>query len=154
MTIVGNYDGLGMDAEPLVEAVVVIPRLGAWGAVKFLIDTGTDRTTLYPGRDNHTHIDYSMLRSSTLRESIGVGGRERYYSERAYLMFRDEGGQAFQWMVDVDIWRPDFNRLAQLLPSLLGRDFLNLCDVRLNHSAGVVALEPVNVDDSGGIVSP
>ena len=57
-------------------------------------------------------------------------------------------------MVDVDIWRPDFNRLAQLLPSLLGRDFLNLCDVRLNHSAGVVALEPVNVDDSGGIVSP
>ena len=69
-------------------------------------------------------------------------------------MFRDEGGQAFQWMVDVDIWRPDFNRLAQLLPSLLGRDFLNLCDMRLNHSAGVVALEPVNVDDSGGIVSP
>ena len=37
--------------------------------------------------------------------------------------------------------------------SLLGRDFLNLCDLRLNHAQNLVALTPLNVD-AGGIILP
>lgn len=39
------------------------------------------------------------------------------------------------------------------VPSVLGRDFLNLCDVRLNHSRNLVNLDPLNVE-SGFILTP
>ena len=53
----------------------------------------------------------------------------------------------------MDIWRPDARQFGQLFPSLLGRDFLNLCDVRLNHARSIVALDPLNVEN-GFILPP
>ena len=55
--------------------------------------------------------------------------------------------------IDIDICHQDARTSLQNIPSLLGRDFLNLCDVRLNHAAGVVALDPLNIDD-GFILVP
>ena len=82
-----------------------------------------------------------------------MGGEDRFFSEQAILTFPGEGNQSFGYMLDIDIWRPDSRRFGHLLPSLLGRDFLNLCDVRLNHSQDLVSLDPLNVE-SGFVLPP
>lgn len=153
MTITGFYRSSAMIDEPVFAAYVELPRLGSWGWVTFLIDTGADRTTLYPGQDNSVHVDYSILRTETLRTSTGIGGNDRYYSEPAMLFFPGGEERALSCLLNIDIWQPDSSRFDQILPSLLGRDFLNLCDVRLNHARNLVSIDPLNVDN-GFIRSP
>ncbi len=153
MAITGFYEGSITASEPMLEAYVELPRMGVWGKVKFLVDTGADRTTLYPGQDNSVHINYSTLRPETLRTSAGIGGSDRYYGESARLVFPEGEERALSCFLNIDIWQPDPSRFDQILPSLLGRDFLNLCDVRLNHAANIVALDPLSVDN-GFILPP
>ena len=52
--------------------------------------------------------------------------------------------------LDISIARED-SLAPEGIPSLLGRDFLNLCDVRLNYHAGLVSLKPGNVNIYGEI---
>lgn len=80
---------------------------------------------------------------------MGVGGSDRYYREPARLIFLEEALGTVSCFLDIDIWSPDPKRFEQLIPPLLGRDFLNLCDVRLNYSTGVVVLEPVDSNEHG-----
>lgn len=84
---------------------------------------------------------------------MGVGGTDRYYREPARLVFFEDAVGTVSCFLDIDIWSPDPKRFEQLIPPLLGRDFLNLCDVRLNYSQNLVSLDPLNIE-SGSILSP
>ena len=82
---------------------------------------------------------------------VGIGGEQLCFLERGMLSFQDD---PFMYRYFLDIFIADVRASMgpQERPSLLGRDFLNLCDVRLNHARNLVALEPLNVDS--GFIRP
>ena len=96
-------------------------------------------------------IPYHRLRSGNRGIATGIGGARNYYSEPGVLVFEDDQFNSLQCNLEIfvaDIGAPDS---LQQIPSLLGRDFLNLCDVRLNYHTGLVSLEPANLSAYGKI---
>ena len=70
------------------------------------------------------------------------------------LSFLDEQSRYLRRFLNIFIADVATSAVMEESPSLLGRDFLNLCDVRLNHPADIVALYPLNVDPGGFILPP
>ena len=94
------------------------------------------------------NIPQELLRANAVRRSIRIGGVRRYYSEPGRLSF--DTGLVTLWC-DLDFHIIDDHAAPSRIPSLLGRHFLNLCDVRLNYHTGLVSLVPVNINDYGEI---
>ena len=148
MALVGFYR-LEEDAPPApyITAQVVLPGLGVAAEVNFLIDTGSDVTFLHPEDVGQLGIDFRQLNSGALERAAGIGGGSGYYRETATLTFQDSAGLELSCDLDVFI-NPQPPPDLQDAPSLLGRDFLNRCDVRLNRSLSLARLEPVNLADT------
>lgn len=129
------------------------PRLSVQEWVEFLVDSGSDRTILHPELNFAARIPYHRLHSANRGIATGIGGARRYYSEPGTLVFEDDQYNFLQCRLDIFV--PEAGESASLdeVPSVLGRDFLNLCDVRLNQSSGVVALDPLNIN-GGFILAP
>ena len=125
------------------------PRLGVQDWVELLVDSGADRTILHPDLNFAIRIPYHRLYSGNRGIATGIGGSRNYYSEPCVLVFEDDKGDLLQCHLTVFI--AELNQ-PETVPSLLGRDFLNLCDVRLNYSRDLVALDPLNVDS--GFIQP
>ena len=154
MAIIREFRTIGdLVSAPYIRGVVNIPGLGAWGWLWFLVDSGADKTTLHPRDIESLGIDYQRLMPSNSYLSEGIGGHTAYYIEPAYLIFPDDRGVSLACLIDIDICHQDYGAHVANIPSLLGRDFLNLCDVRLNHAANIVALDPLSVDN-GFILPP
>ena len=68
-----------------------------------------------------------------------------YYSEPAWLLFLEPDGTRRFCQMNVQISHETTIPAVQNLPSILGRDFLNLCALTMDHFNGVVSLEPHNV---------
>ena len=153
MVIIGHYETERIRVpRPRVWGYVGFPRLGAQGLVEFLVDSGADSVILHSADVINIGIPRDMLQEDSLRESVGIGGTQRYYSEAGVLSFDVESSIV---QCDIDIRIAVYGTaVSTRIPSLLGRDFPNLCDVRLNHSAGVVSLIPLNVDGNGFIQPP
>ena len=76
----------------------------------------------------------------------GVSGSAGYYREPALILFSDESGRDHmcQLLVGLQATREDgFDRET---PPLLGRDFLNRCDLRVSFAQSLVELEPIRVE--------
>ena len=142
----------GGPPAPYVEGYILFPRLRVVNAVHFLIDTGNDGISLHPRDIYNLGIDYRSLSATSLAASIGIGGSTRYYREPAFLRFLDSTGEDRFCQLEVRICESTADPAMREIPSLLGRDFLNRCDVRLNPSLNLVSLEPVNVE--GEFVAP
>ena len=127
---------------------VSITRLGAQGFVEFLVDSGANGVYIHQGDAQNLAIPPGSLRQNTLEESFGLAGREWYYSETGLLSFGEDFRLRHQ--LKMFIAREDSNTPAGV-PSLLGRDFLNLCDIRLDHATNTVSLTPRNVNEHGEI---
>ena len=155
MAISGFYkSGEHGDLGAYVKAHVRLPRLGVQDVLDFLVDSGSDRTILHPDANLILRIPLHRLRSGRRGIAAGIGGTRNYYSELAVLAFEDDQSSFLQCNLDVFVAEPGESDVAQWAPTLLGRDFLNLCDVRLNHAAGIVSLAPLNIDRSGAIQLP
>ena len=130
--------------SPYVWAYVSFTGLGVQGWVEFLVDSGATSVSLHFADARRIGIRQDLLDTSSLRNSFGIGGTHRYYSESGSLSF-DVESSVIQCNLDIRT-AEDGPAASTRLPSLLGRDFLNLCDVRLNHSRGLVSLDPLNVE--------
>ena len=108
---------------------------------------------LHPGRGSEIQIPFHLLHSHRMGQAIGLGGTWRYFSESCVLSFEDDRPSYVRRHLDIFIAEPGWPAEYQERPSILGRDFLNLCDVRLNHAQNLVTLDPLNVE-SGFILSP
>ena len=110
---------------PYVRARVTIPRLGIQSEVEFLVDTGADHTCV-----NHRDAAYLRLFPDVLLESArthatGIGGSSRYFVEDARLEFLDtDEERPREYPVSLRI--ADLSDTPMPIPSLLGRDILNL----------------------------
>lgn len=151
MTIYGHYKP---DPPETPSAYVWIhvsfPRFGVRRWVEFLIDSGATGVIINFADVRPMRIPRALLRTSPVRISQGIGGIQRYYSEPGTLSFETEPLH-LRCHLDLHI-AGDADNPARI-PSLLGREFLNLCDLRLNHPQNLVALTPLNVD-AGGIILP
>ena len=111
--------------RPFVRVRVTIPRLGIRRTVEFLVDTGSDSTCV-----NHRDAAYLRLFPEVLRESemtyaTGIGGSSRYFVEDARLEFLDTDDEPpREYPVSLRI--ADLSDTPMSIPSLLGRDILNL----------------------------
>ena len=153
MAIIGyyEYDHVRVP-RPRVRGYVSFTGLGVQGPVDFLVDSGADSVILHVNDARNLGISQLMLRHHTARESVGVGGLQRYFSEQGSISFEDGQGSYIRCYLDIGIAGPESSTTPETVPSLLGRDFLNLCDVRLNYSRDLVALDPLNVDS--GFIQP
>ena len=139
------YSRHGEVPAPYLRAHIDFPRLGITRWAYFLIDTGSDSTSLHPWDIGRLQIDYRRLRGSPSRYSRGIGGSIGYYLEPAWLMFVENTGQMRFCELEVHICEMTDEPAMRGLPSLLGRDFLNRCSVHLDSSQNHVSLEPLNV---------
>ena len=148
MTLVGFYHTVADEPPaPYFKAQVILPNLGVAGEVNFLIDTGADVTFLHPEDVDNLGIDYRQLNPAAREATVGLGGRSDYYRETATLIFQDSAGGELGCELDIFI-NPHPAPVLLDAPSLLGRDFLNRCDLRLNRSQTLARLEPVNLADT------
>ena len=149
MVLHGYYkEGISRVPGPFLMVYVSITRLGAQGFVEFLVDSGANGVYIHQGDAQNLAIPPGSLRKNTLEESFGLAGREWYYSETGLLSFGEDFRLRHQ--LKMFIAREDSNTPAGV-PSLLGRDFLNLCDIRLDHATNTVSLTPRNVNEHGEI---
>ncbi len=122
MTVIGWFTIFG---QPFVEARVTIPRLGVQREIEFLVDTGADRTCVNYRDAASMGLLPEVLRGSEMTYAAGVGGGARYFREDARLEFLSaDDGQSDEQSVRLLI--ADLSDRPQSMPSLLGRDVLNL----------------------------
>lgn len=140
--------GIHILPAPYVEAGIELPRLGLSATVDFLIDTGADNTSLHPGDIIRLSISYRRMRRSTLTYPSGIGGSMGYYQEPAILYFRDTTGPIRRFVCNIHVCQRTDERSVRGLPSILGRDFLNLCRSTMDKANNSVLMEPLNVQNS------
>jgi hypothetical protein len=124
---------------PYVEVRFVCRRFGIDGKILFLIDLGASSTIISETDAQQLKIDYTPLKKLS-KGMTGIGG-----SAKTYLM---EGIELY-FESDRGLYRPNMDhifviknatrhdsKIKKLIPSLLGRDFLNqmalLVDKRQN----------------------
>ena len=137
--------------SPYIGVFVSFPRFGVSGLVDFLVDSGATGVIIHSADVRELQIPRDLLRTAPVRISRGIGGIQRYYSEPGTLSFETESLH-LRCHLNLHI-AGDADNPARI-PSLLGREFLNLCDLRLNHPQNLVALTPLNIDASGIILPP
>ena len=129
---------------PYVRAFVSVPAAQLGKNIDFLIDTGADRTCLHPKDIVALGVDFGILDATTRTQHAGIGGGLHYYSIESMLVF----GEPDNWVVWTnrifvcDIWTEPLDPLIYRLPSLIGRNFLNLCDIRADPSNNVLLMDP------------
>ena len=110
---------------PYVRARMIIPRLGVRRTVDFLVDTGTDHTCVNHRDAVNMELFPDVLRESELTHATGIGGSSRYFVEDARLEFLDtDEERPREYPVSLRI--ADLSDTPMPIPSLLGRDILNL----------------------------
>ena len=112
--------------RPFVRTRVTIPRLGIQNEVEFLVDTGADGTCVNHRDVVNMELFAERFRESEMTYSAGVGGFSRYFREDARIEFldTDDVGPPREYAVSLLI--ADLSDAPMSIPSLLGRDILNL----------------------------
>lgn len=139
---------------PYVRAVIMLEGLNRPRPVDFLVDTGADSTCLHPRDVLALGVDPGILDFKRVRGSQGIGGSLDYIPHNAVLIFGQSNSHTL-WRCEIDIcdiWsdleneeddEDEYEEGADWLPSLLGRDFLNLCNIQMNASEEVFLLDPI-----------
>jgi len=136
MRIRGYYRQL--DA-PYMRAKIVCKQFGIEKTVNFLVDLGAAATIIGPRDAKRLRIPYNQLKLVEGGVS-GVGGRaETCLMPETQLVFRIETGNfeaSFHHLLVLEPVAKTLSKDERLIPSLLGRDFLNqmalLTDKRQN----------------------
>ena len=111
--------------RPFVRVLLSIPRLGIQNEVEFLVDTGADATSVNHRDAVNMELFPELFRESEMTYSAGVGGVSMYFVEDARIEFLDTDEEnPREYPVSLRI--ADLSDEPMSIPSLLGRDILNL----------------------------
>lgn len=112
----------GRTGRPYVRGHLELPRLGVFGRLIFLVDTGSDSTIIHPPVIQDLAIPVDLL--SNRRATHGVGGSSGLFVEPAILHFRDDDqSTSYTHRLAIGIAEP--SAANRNYPSLLGRDILD-----------------------------
>ena len=135
MEIAGFFDEVG---RPRVEARVGFTGLNQGGEIRFVVDTGADRTLIGYDDAIRLGVDYARYRPEDGVRALGVASSLRTYDEEeGWLVLRsvDDGEHAFGVALSVAEKNPD-----GWVPSLLGRDILDRFDLFVSRRRNVLTL--------------
>lgn len=107
--------------------------------VRFVVDSGADATLVLPTDYEPEGPPYSALRKFPLAESRGYGGSIEARSVPVALYLRHENGRYDRIGLKAEFAKPD--EAADGLPSVLGRDVIDLYRLTLDRSVGLVVLD-------------
>ena len=111
--------------RPFVRVLLTIPRLGIQNEVEFLVDTGADGTSVNHRDAVNMELFPELFLESETSYSAGVGGFSQYFVEDAWIEFLDtDEDHPREYPVSLRI--ADLSDAPTSIPSLLGRDILNL----------------------------
>ena len=118
--------GFRANGRPYVRARVYLPRLRAEARIRFLLDTGADRSLIH--LNDRRAFDAESVRTGTgLTPGLSMsgigGGTNDYGIEEAVYAFQDQDGALWALPGAAQI---ALDPAAPGLPSLLGRDILDL----------------------------
>ena len=120
--VVGWFSFTG---HPFVRVLITIPRLGIQNEVELLVDTGADYTCVNHRDAVNMGLFPAVLLESEMTHATGIGGSSRYFVEDARLEFLDtDEERPREYPVSLRI--ADLSDTPMPIPSLLGRDILNL----------------------------
>ena len=120
--VVGWFSFTG---RPFVRVRVIIPRLEIRRTVEFLVDTGADGTCVNHRDAVKMGLFPERFLESEMTYSAGVGGFSRYFREDARLEFLDTDDESPR-EYSISLLIADLSDAPMSIPSLLGRDILNL----------------------------
>lgn len=127
--------------RPYIEGRVLIPRLGLWADLSFVVDTGADMTLLMPSDAIALGVDFRSLVGSQF--IVGIGGTTHSYAERAVLVFADRR-LLYVYDISVHFVAPS-HQLADV-PSLVGRDIIDRWRMTYEPSRQVLRFEVRSAD--------
>lgn len=78
--------GRFVNGQPLVKALVALPRFGIRHEVDFVFDTGASNVSLHGADIQALNVPVTKLRGLDC-DSIGIGGEFPFYQEEATLYF-------------------------------------------------------------------
>ena len=146
MTVKGYFPtGYHLTPAPYVQAYLFLPRLNLHGLISFMIDTGADNTTLSLIDVERLNITYRRLKRNLVGVE-GIAGEQSFYHQEALIMFREEASTTYLFLVDIHIPKKGIyfkeRELQRRLPSILGRDITNQCNLLINYQGGIIELTP------------
>jgi len=116
--------------RPYFEGRLGFPRLGVFGDISFLMDTGADCSVLMPMDAKRLGVDYGKLTATA--EACGVGGISKHFIEQAVVAFTDPGICLHIYNVVFRIASPSPD--IDATPSLLMRDIIDRWAVSYDKS--------------------
>lgn len=111
------------NGQPYVRAVLGIPRLGVYGPIALLADTGAAVTCIHPKDGIPLRVPFDLLEDDPEKAIRGVGGRSGRSEETVTLSFIDANGDAvYVYQIAARIGKPE--QVSNDIPSVLGQDVL------------------------------
>jgi hypothetical protein len=134
------------DGEPFIGAEVFLPSLGIRSQIKFVLDSGSDETSL--GRNDLGRLGIDLEGLERVRwGAVGVGGLvDIYRLPDVHLIFRTEGGKPHSVHLDnisgreVESRNEEEREILSALPSVLGRDVIDRFCMIMCRQRGLVIL--------------
>ena len=138
----GNFREQEVLPSPTIKAVVEVPGLRVSATVEFLVDTGAARTTLHSGDVTKLGIDILSYAVNVQHPLIfvGIGGEASYGEQDAILHFKNAQIPLTILIGPLDKSQFDL-ALKKQVPSLLGRDFLNLGRLVVDYKTRQVSID-------------
>ena len=117
--IAGHFE----NGQPYVRAVLGIPRLGVYGTIRLLADTGSAVTCIHPKDAIPLRVPFHLLEDDPEKAIRGVGGRSERSEEPVTFSFMDVSGETvYVYQVAARIGKPE--HVGNDIPSVLGQDVL------------------------------
>jgi len=118
MIVKGSFDP--QSGRPYCQGLLFIPMWHKSSPIDFLVDTGSDVTTLNPADGRRMRIDYGSL--AYTEPTIGVGSSHQAATVSAIVVFASDVGTLPVYSVRLSI--TPYSIECEQLPSLLGTDIL------------------------------
>lgn len=117
--IAGHFE----NGQPYVRAVLGIPRLGVYGTISLLVDTGAAVTCIHPKDGIPLQVPFDLLEDDDEKAIRGVGGQSQRSEELVTFSFMAVSGETvYVYQVAARIGKPE--HVGNDVPSVLGQDVL------------------------------
>lgn len=140
MIVKGTFDP--ETRRPYCQGLLFIPKFKISSPIDFIVDTGSDVTTLNPGDGNRINLDYSRLIYS--EPAIAVGSKHNAAVLYAIVAFASDEGILPVYGIQLHI--TPYSRKYEKLPSMLGTDILHRWRMNWNPSKDLLEFEIISSD--------
>jgi hypothetical protein len=140
MIVKGSFDP--ETRRPYCQGLLFIPRLKKASPIDFIVDTGSDVTTLNPGDGKRMEVDYTRLIYS--EPAIAVGSRHNAAVLQAIIAFASNEGNLPIYSIQLHI--TPYSEISEKLPSMLGTDILHRWKMNWNPSEDILEFTIISCD--------